>query len=148
MTADATRPEVTRVGAYALCTDDRQRILLCRLADGIIKAGSWTLPGGGLEFGEAPTTAALRELLEETGLIGEIAGLAAVESFVRRGPLPGAPGDDLHAIQIVYRVRITGGELQDERHGTTDAARWFARDELAGVPLVDLATNAVRLALE
>jgi ADP-ribose pyrophosphatase YjhB (NUDIX family) len=148
MTEETDRHEVTRVGAYALCTDDRQRILLCRLADGIIKAGSWTLPGGGIEFGEAPTTAALRELLEETGLAGEINGLATVESFVRRGPLPGAASDDFHAIQIVYRVRITGGELRDERHGTTDAARWFARDELGDVPLVELATKAVRLAFD
>ncbi len=62
--------------------------------------------------------------------------------------MPGAPGDDLHAIQIVYRVSIIGGKLRDERHGTTDAARWFNRDELAGVSLVDLAMRAVRLAFD
>src|ERR1700675_729791 len=59
---------VTRVAAYALCVED-DRLLMCRLAPGEwTLVGHWTLPGGGLAFGESPPDAALRELDEETGL--------------------------------------------------------------------------------
>jgi 8-oxo-dGTP diphosphatase len=76
--ADEPGRRVTRVAAYALCVRD-QRILLCRIADGSWSGvGQWTLPGGGLEFGEAPRDGALRELAEETGLLGEIDILADV----------------------------------------------------------------------
>jgi len=130
--------QVTRVAAYALCLDDAGRILLTRLSPGEIKPGQWTLPGGGIDFGEAPAVAVLRELTEETGLTGEVLSLAEVESWVRRGAVAAYPGDDFQAIQIIYRVRITGGSLRDEVDGSTDAAAWFTRAELADTPIVEL----------
>jgi 8-oxo-dGTP diphosphatase len=138
---------VTRVAAYALCLED-ERLLLCRLAPGEWSSvGQWTLPGGGLDFGEPPADAALRELHEETGLSGEILGLADVMSWSKRWIHPGDGVDEAyHAIQIVYRVRIIGGDLRDELNGSTDAARWFTPHELAGLPMVDLARTATRLA--
>jgi 8-oxo-dGTP diphosphatase len=138
---------ITRVAAYALCVEDG-RLLLCRLAPGEWSfVGYWTLPGGGLEFGESPANAALRELLEETGLNGEIIGLADVVSWSKRWIHPRDGVDEAyHAIQIVYRVRITGGRLRDEVSGSTDAASWFPRDELAALPLVELAQEGARLA--
>jgi 8-oxo-dGTP diphosphatase len=141
------RRRVTRVAAYALCVEDN-RLLLCRLVPGEwTSVGSWTLPGGGLDFGESPAEATLRELHEETGLSGEIIGLADVLSWSMRWIHPSDGVDEAyHAIQIVYRVRITGGELRDELNGSTDAARWFSRDDLSGLPLVDLAREAARLA--
>jgi 8-oxo-dGTP diphosphatase len=137
--------QVTRVAAYALCEDDAGRILLARLTYPEIKAGHWTLPGGGIDFGEAPTEAVLRELTEETGLTGQVDSLAGVESWVRRGPTRGGVGDDFQAIQILYRVLITGGALRDELDGSTDAAAWFTRDELREVPIVELVEAGLRL---
>jgi len=137
--------QVTRVAAYALCLDEAGRILLARLTYPEIAAGSWTLPGGGLDFGEMPTDAVLRELTEETGLTGEVESLAGVESWVRRGPVAGGVGDDFQAIQIIYRVRVTGGTLTDELDGSTDAAAWFSRDELREIPIVGLVEAGLRL---
>lgn len=135
----------TRVAAYAICLEDH-RLLLCRLAPGEMAVGQWTLPGGGLDFGEAPADAVLRELGEETGLTGEIVGLADVFSWSRSTPEPGGFDGAFQAIQIVYRVRVTGGALRDEPDGSTDAAHWFSRPELEALPLVDLARQGARLA--
>jgi 8-oxo-dGTP diphosphatase len=137
--------QVTRIAAYALCLDDNGRILLTRLSPDELKPGHWTLPGGGIDFGEAPADAVLRELTEETGLTGEVISLSEVESWVRRGPVAACPGDDFQAIQIIYRVRVTGGALRDEVDGSTDAAAWFPRVELAQIPVVELVEAGLRI---
>ena len=137
--------QVTRIAAYALCVDEADRILLARLTYPEIKAGWWTLPGGGIDFGELPTEAVLRELTEETGLTGEVESLAGVESWVRREPSPGGIADEFQAIQIIYRVRVTGGTLTNEQDGSTDAAAWFSRAELAEIEVVGLVEAGLRI---
>jgi len=137
-------PNLTRIGSYALCVEN-DRILLARLSAIEVDVGAWTMPGGGIGFGEHPDAACLRELAEETGLAGEIEGVAGVFSHVyERSRF--AKGADLHFLGIVYRVRITGGALRDERDGTTDTAAWIARDELPATRLVELARFGSQLA--
>jgi ADP-ribose pyrophosphatase YjhB (NUDIX family) len=144
VTNDAELVRWTYVAAYALCLDDADRVLLCRVGPGYESTGKWTLPGGGLEFGERPENAVIRELAEETGLLGEIDRLAFVDSGtgpagaereVRYGPY--------HAIRLVYRVSVTGGELRNELDGSTDTAGWFSLESTAQLPLVDLARAGV-----
>lgn len=139
---------VTRVAAYAICRD-RDAILLSRIAPGTtaFSDGRWTLPGGGVEFGEHPREAALRELSEETGLVGRIDSLADVDSWRAEFVDPrDGQATDFHAIRILYRVRVIGGELRDEVDGTTDTSAWIAGGALDGLPLVDLARTGARLA--
>ncbi len=145
MTDDA-RAKRTRVASYALCLDAQERILLCRIGTGMYEpqAGFWTLPGGGLDFGEAPAPGALRELEEEAGLTGDIIDIADVDSQVY-GPRGGRPGE-LHAIRVIYRVQITGGSLRDEVDGSTDTCAWVPLDQARALPLVDLAEHGIRLA--
>ena len=145
MTAAARR--VTRVAAYALCTDG-DTILLSRIAQGAtaFSDGKWTLPGGGIDFGEHPAAAAVRELEEETGLIGEIESLADVDSWSAQFVDPrDEVSTDFHAIRILYRVRVTGGELRSEVDGSSDACAWVRRDDLGDLPLVDLALTGARV---
>lgn len=142
---DAPRP-VVRVSAYAVCTDPTDRLLVCRIAPGYTVGfdGWWTLPGGGLEHGEDPRDGVLRELMEETGLVGEVDALLDVDSW--HTVLADRTGEpiDWHGVRILYRCRIVGGELRDEPDGSTDAARWFDADDRAREPVVDLVELAVR----
>jgi 8-oxo-dGTP diphosphatase len=142
-------PRVLRVAAYAVCTDEASRILLCRLAPGSTRSrdGWWTLPGGGVEHGEHPRDAALRELTEETGLSGEVIGLLDVESWA--AALEGFGqhmATDFHAVQIVYRVAITGGTLRPEVDGSTDLCRWVTRSEIEDLQVVELVEAVLPLA--
>ena len=137
-----TGTDRTRVAAYAVAHDDEGRILLCHISPAIGVGDVWTLPGGGLDFGEAPEAAVLRELAEETGYTGELEGLAGVSDRVFRG-VDGA--DRMHAIRILYRVRIVGGELRDEPDGSTDTCRWFTTREARKVRLGELARHALEL---
>lgn len=134
----------TRLGAYGICRDEGGRILLARLSVLEVDVGAWTLPGGGVDFGEHPDAAVVRELSEETGLDGEIEEVAGVFSHVYTGSAF-AGGSDLHFIGIVYRMRIAGGELRDEIDGTTDTSAWFGPADFAGIRLVELAQFAVGL---
>ena len=150
MTDPAVREPVTRAGrtrlaAHVLCLDERERLLLARLSVVEVDAGSWTLPGGGVHLGEHPDEAAVRELREETGLDGELKGVAGVFSHVYPSSRF-ADGNDLHFVSIVYRARVVGGDLRDERDGTTDTCAWLGRDELVGLRLVELAQFGVGLA--
>ena len=138
-----TRGQRTRVAAYALSTDESGRILLCRIAPNIAAGEIWTLPGGGLEFGESPEVAVLRELGEESGYVGEVDGLADVTDRVLTDS---EGGGRMHAIRIIYRVRVTGGELRDEIDGSTDTCAWFTLDEAARLNLGGLARHALSLA--
>jgi ADP-ribose pyrophosphatase YjhB (NUDIX family) len=110
-----------------------------------VDVGAWTLPGGGVEFGEHPDAAVIRELEEETGLRGEIEQVAGVFSHVYRKSRA-AQGRDFHFLGVLYRVRIVGGDLRDEVDGSTDMAAWFSRARLADVRLVEIARYGVELA--
>ena len=136
---------IQRVAAYNLCVDSDGRMLLVRLSERTEAPGSWTLPGGGVEFGEHPEAAALRELREETGLLGQTAELLAVDS-VHRAARKGGDDFEYHAIRIIYRTTVVGGELAHEADGSTDQAAWCTREELATMPLVSTSELGVRLA--
>ncbi len=132
----------TRVGAYALATDEAGRLLLCRMAPWVLPKQVWMLPGGGLDFGESPEAAVVRELEEEAGLVGKVEELLDVSD--RTWPTT-VDGVRTHAIRIIYRVRVTGGELRDEQDGSTDTCGWFTLDDARAMDLAELASRALAL---
>jgi 8-oxo-dGTP diphosphatase len=138
-------PRVQRVAAYNVCVDGDDRLLLCRLSDVTEAPGAWTLPGGGVEFGEHPEAAAVRELREETGLVGHIDELLAVDSM-HRPVRVGSNAADYHSIRIFYRTTVERADLVHELGGSTDRAAWFSREQLTTMPLVTTSELGLRLA--
>ena len=134
-----------RVGAYAIITDEADRILLCRIAAGYPEAGKWTLPGGGVDHGEHPDAGVVREVAEESGLVARAGAVASVESgFVAR---PMSRPGPLHWVAILYHVETEPGPLRQELGGSTERCAWFGPLEaaqLARVDLVDLALEAIQ----
>jgi 8-oxo-dGTP diphosphatase len=139
---DDDRPWI-RIAAHGLCVDNG-RILLARLSPGMRDVGRWTLPGGGLDWGEPPEDGVVREIYEETGLTATVTGVAGVYSATY--PRSEArPLDSLHFVSIVYRCRAGSGELIHEREGTTDLAAWHPLDEADRLPLVGLVRYGLSL---
>jgi 8-oxo-dGTP diphosphatase len=136
-----------RVGAYALCTDDRGRLLLARVSSSdVSSAGRWTVPGGGLDWGERPEDGVLRELEEETGLTAStVHGVVGVYSGAHRRSAE-RPKDSVHAVGIIYRLAGLEGELRPESEGSTDTCGWFSREEVSAMPLTPIGAFAVSLA--
>ncbi|HEU4672611.1 MAG TPA: NUDIX domain-containing protein [Candidatus Limnocylindrales bacterium] len=145
MTPPPPTDRVLRISAHVVVLDGAGRIVLCRISEAGPGLGSWTLPGGGLEFGETPEAGAVREVAEETGLIVEIQG--PVGTFSRLIPHSIAfGGRPLHWLSILYAGRAVGGELRDEIDNTTDRAAWFTEREARELPLVPLAERGLELA--
>lgn len=134
------------MGAYALCTDGRERLLLARVSAGDGAAGHWTLPGGGLRWGERPEDGVLRELEEETGLsASRFSGVVGIYSGTRRRSAE-RPRDSVHVVGIVYRLGGLEGELRPEVDGSTDTCDWFTREQARALPLTPLGEFAIPLA--
>ena len=69
MSDDLDLAPMTRVAAYGLVFDELGRMLIVRIAAGYTRDadGKWTLPGGGLKFGEDPAVGAVRESKKRPG---------------------------------------------------------------------------------
>ncbi len=102
------------------------RILLVRRARSPAR-GFYSLPGGRVEFAESLHAALTREVVEETGLEIEIAGLAGW-----REVLPAAPGDG-HYLILSFAARWVANEpvLNEE----LDDFKWLAPDRLGDLKL-------------
>ena len=120
-----------RTAAYGVVTSDRG-LLLTELSALTSAPGRWTLPGGGLELGEAPVDALHREVWEESGQEVEAVRLLEAHTSHWIGRAPSGRLEDFHAVRIVYAAwcpQPTDPVVHDVG-GSTEAVRWVRRDEL------------------
>jgi 8-oxo-dGTP diphosphatase len=128
----------TSVRAYGILIDG-ERVALVRSSNPRHIPPLWWLPGGGIDFGEAPEDTLIREFREETGLDVHRPRLQGVTSDVRRRD----NGDKIHTVRIIFTVELAGGELHDEVHGTTDHAAWFNLSDVETMNIADYARAAI-----
>ena len=77
----------------------------------------WSLPKGHLETGETAEQAAIREVAEETGIVGEIvASLGTIDFWFV------ADGRRIHKTVHHFLLRATGGTLSDADIEVTEVA--------------------------
>ena len=143
--ADSDKPG-RYLGAYGLCRDPSGRLLLARLAPGRLDQGSWTMPGGGVEWGEHPNATVLRELEEETGITDvRDVRVAAIYSHVYERSAE-RPHDSFHVVGMIYEVTPGSFDVRPEPDGSTDRCEWFSEHQARKLPLVPIARFAVGLA--
>ncbi|HEY5093109.1 MAG TPA: NUDIX domain-containing protein [Acidimicrobiales bacterium] len=128
----------TSVRSYGILID-HDRVALVRSSNPRHVPPLWWLPGGGIDFGEAPEDTLIREFREETGLEVNNPQLIDVTSDVRRRD----NGDKIHTVRIIFSVDLAGGELHHEVHGTTDHAAWFNLSDLETMNIADYARAAI-----
>lgn len=116
----------TRLAAYGLVVDPVDGVLLAWFNG---SQPQWTLPGGGVEYGESLEEAVVREVREEAGYDVTVGRPLTTHLFSRAdGPRPPRP---FRSVRVVFEVSVVGGELGTlEVGGTTDYAQWIALDQL------------------
>lgn len=146
--ADHRPFRLQRVAAYALLRRD-DRVLLTRLSGRAAHPGAWTLPGGGLDHGEAPIAALAREVAEECGVECRVGDLLGVHDAHFSGTAPNGRWEDYHGVHLVFAATVPDDAEPRvvEVGGTTDEVAWVpVRDvESGAVPVLDVVTYALRL---
>jgi 8-oxo-dGTP diphosphatase len=123
--ADHEPFRLQRVGVYALIRRGTD-VLLTRISTHGFHTGSWTLPGGGLDHGEPPREALVREVREECGVACEVGDLLDVHDLHFGGTAPSGRFEDFHGIHLVFRATVPRDSEPRvvETDGTTDAVAW------------------------
>ena len=119
--------QVARAGAAVMLLKDG-KVLLGKRHDDPEKAGSqlhgegtWTLPGGKVDFGETIYDAAKRELKEETDLNAKKLELISVTDEIVH---------DAHFVTMGFVCTEWEGELKTMEPDEIIEWKWFSLDEL------------------
>lgn len=137
-----------RLACYGVVVHER-RLLLTRLSPLTPSPGRWTLPGGGVDHGEHPLRAVVREVHEETGMHVEVDRLAEVGAEHFTGRSPRGVLEDFHAVRLLVTARpleVREPEVLDVG-GSTDEARWVPFAEAPSLGLVGVAQRGLDIAL-
>ena len=90
------------------------------------KDGCWTLPGGWVDIGEAPSEACVRETYEESGFKTNAVKLLAVYDRAKHGHPPHL----WHIYKLFFRCESLGAPEPLPPNTETEAVGFFAEDAL------------------
>lgn len=126
--------KVTRIGAYGICRENNC-ILLVPKKTGPYQ-GSLDLPGGKIEFGEAPEDTLRREFVEEVASSFKNAELLFnISCITERSEL------QFHHVGLIYSI---SGRLALLDQQAEDEFYWIELSQLATIALTPFAAQAVK----
>lgn len=110
-----------KVGVGVFVIKDSKILMLKR--KGAHGEGTWSIPGGHLEFGEDPEQTASREVLEETGV--------SIKN-IRKGPYTNDifEKEDKHYITLFMLSDYESGEAEVKEVDFSEAVEWRNSDNL------------------
>jgi 8-oxo-dGTP pyrophosphatase MutT (NUDIX family) len=111
-------------GVTAVVFNDAGEVLLERRSDD----GRWALPAGGVDPGEQPADAVVREVLEEAAVDVRVDQVLGVVLH----PVTYPHGDECQYLNVWFRCTAVGGEARVNDDESL-AVGWFAVDALPQV---------------
>lgn len=122
------------------------------------KLGKWLPPGGHIEANELPDEAALREVLEETGIRARLVGGRGlpIDEPLQLVVPAGIQVESIYSghehIDLVYFARPDPGDTMaaevDQRLAESDQVGWYAADQLEALGANDEIRAWARRALD
>ncbi len=124
----AERPRRSRHGVRVIVTDEEATLLLLDSDPGVPGSRWFMTPGGGIDPGERPVDAAVREVFEETGL--QVTASELIGPVMRRTALHGysdqicAQDEEFFVLRVPRFEPVTDGHTADEQQ-TVLGLRWL-----------------------
>lgn len=92
------------------------------------EAGTWTIPGGSVEFGETMAQAAVREIKEELGIDIKILKQYGCADHIM-------PQEGQHWVSTIFECGIVAGEPKIMEPEKCSEIGWYALEEMPSLPL-------------
>ena len=90
--------------------------------------GTWTIPGGSVEFGETMADAIARETKEELGIEVKVLGQYGCADHIM-------PKEGQHWVSIIFKCEIVSGEPKILEPEKCSGVGWFALERIWELPL-------------
>lgn len=121
------------------------QLLLTRISSVGFPVGAWALPGGGVDHGESPADAVVRELHEETGLSARSVSLVDVHDIHVVDHGRNDQYEDYHGVHLLYAVEVDRAQEPHvvELGGTTDLAGWVDLATVNSLPILPVVEHVV-----
>ena len=112
-------PATPKIDVRSAVVENEQVLLVRDRTEGL-----WTLPGGWVDVEETPSTAAIRELKEESGFCARVVKLVGLFDRNKHN----FPRHPYHIYKIIFLCELTGGAPSESHE--TDHVGFFGLDAL------------------
>lgn len=126
------------VPSVNIVVEEGGRILMVRRTDN----GNWAVPGGAIDLGESMVGAAVRETVEESGIVCSVTGLVGIYTDPRHVIHYTSNDEVRQEFSIVVTARRVSGELTPSSESSE--VRWVDRRVVADLQM----DRSMRLRIE